>query len=100
MNENENAGQADQSPSPVNQPDPPAWESIQGKAGNFALVAGLLALLFAILILACFFTGDLRFLAGGAGALATSLWLYQSSQLLHIRALLLKNSEHDQNHKS
>ena len=74
---------------PVDQPE---WAALQDKAGNFSLLASVFALAFVVFALAAFFTGSANLGMIAAGSLGASLWLYQSAQLLHIRALLQKNS--------
>jgi hypothetical protein len=72
--------------------DQPEWFRVQDRAENFAIIAGLLAVVTVISGVAGWFTGDTVLYLIGAGALAVAVWLYQSAQLLYIRALLLKSA--------
>jgi hypothetical protein len=68
----------------------PEWEQIKSKGGLYGFLSTLLFIGFAACLAALFITQNQNFAFGGAGCLAAALWLHQSAQLLHIRALLQK----------
>lgn len=75
---------------PSSQVVEPEWRQIQSKAETFAFLAGVLFVIFIFCMIGTFLSQI--FVVGyiGAAALAASLWVYQSAQLLHIRALLAR----------